>query len=174
MKTDAKLTDVAPFIGKIMDDVVKHISFGVGCVNDTPIDHELFDDEAWKISVVKPLKQKAAALRRLWSKCGGPPRVGWLRRQQLAMSIAHCKRGTWPSSFNALWTAAVDKYSNRPRRVKLRSKQGGRCWPSTCGRRLGKPMPQPFHAASGYASLDSLRIRVESKPDVFSAKNSPR
>jgi len=34
---------------KIMDDVFSQISFGVGRVNDTPIDHELFDDEAWGI-----------------------------------------------------------------------------------------------------------------------------
>jgi tRNA-splicing ligase RtcB len=60
-KTDAKLKDVLPLIDSVMDDVVSQISFGVGRVNNTPIDHELFDDEAWKIDVVAPLKQKAAA-----------------------------------------------------------------------------------------------------------------
>lgn len=60
-KTDAKLSDIQPHIETIMDDVFSQISFGVGRVNDTPIDHELFDDEAWSLDVVKPLKQKAAA-----------------------------------------------------------------------------------------------------------------
>jgi tRNA-splicing ligase RtcB len=32
-------------IGTIMDDVVNTISFGVGRVNNTPVDHELFDRE---------------------------------------------------------------------------------------------------------------------------------
>ena len=60
-KTDANLSDVRESMEKIMDDVFSQISFGVGRVNDTPIDHELFDDEAWGIDVVKPMKQKAAA-----------------------------------------------------------------------------------------------------------------
>src|SRR4051812_28392418 len=46
-KTDAMLQDVLPSIDRIMDDVAAQISFGVGRVNDTPVDHELFDDEAW-------------------------------------------------------------------------------------------------------------------------------
>jgi tRNA-splicing ligase RtcB (3'-phosphate/5'-hydroxy nucleic acid ligase) len=60
-KTDAKLSDVRASMEKIMDDVFTQISFGVGRVNDTPIDHDLFDDEAWSLDVVKPMKQKAAA-----------------------------------------------------------------------------------------------------------------
>ena len=60
-KTDAKLSDVRDSMEKIMDDVFTQISFGVGRVNDTPIDHDLFDDEAWSLDVVKPMKQKAAA-----------------------------------------------------------------------------------------------------------------
>src|SRR5215211_3335602 len=60
-KTDAKLADVLPHIGTVMDDIASQISFGVGRANSTPIDHELFDDEAWFIEAVLPLKQKAAA-----------------------------------------------------------------------------------------------------------------
>ncbi len=60
-RTDAKVGDIQPSIERIMDDVVGQISFGVGRVNDTPVDHELFDDDAWKIPAVKGLKQKAAA-----------------------------------------------------------------------------------------------------------------
>lgn len=43
-KTDAKLADVQPYIEMIMDDVFSQISFGVGRANNTPVDHELFDD----------------------------------------------------------------------------------------------------------------------------------
>lgn len=60
-KTDARLVDVLPHINKIMDDMVAQISFGVGRYNDTPIDHELFNDEAWSMPEIHSMKQKAAA-----------------------------------------------------------------------------------------------------------------
>jgi len=60
-RTDAKLLDIQPHIGRIMDDVGSQISFGIGRANDTPVDHELFDDEAWGIDVLRPMKQKAAS-----------------------------------------------------------------------------------------------------------------
>jgi tRNA-splicing ligase RtcB len=46
-------------IGKIMDDVWSTISFGVGRRNNEKVDHALFDDEAWKIRAITPLKQMA-------------------------------------------------------------------------------------------------------------------
>jgi tRNA-splicing ligase RtcB len=66
-RTDFKLDAVAGKMGTIMDDVVKHVSFGIGRVNqvcaaDAPDAHALFDDdEAWKIKPVAELniKQKA-------------------------------------------------------------------------------------------------------------------
>lgn len=61
IKTDAKLADVIKDMDKIMDRVVSEVSFGVGRVNNTPIDHELFDSEVWKIPLVSALRDKAAA-----------------------------------------------------------------------------------------------------------------
>src|ERR1700738_4699122 len=46
--TDAKRREIAPKTGKIMDDVVRDISFGIGRKSKTRIDHELFDDPAWQ------------------------------------------------------------------------------------------------------------------------------
>ena len=57
--TDAKSSDVAPKIKSIMDDVVRDISFGIGRKAKTRVDHELFDDEAWKIAPISGLKEIA-------------------------------------------------------------------------------------------------------------------
>ena len=58
--TDAKLSDVRLSIEKIMNDVVRTVSFGIGRNNNEPVDHELFDDPAWDIKAANLLKQKAA------------------------------------------------------------------------------------------------------------------
>jgi tRNA-splicing ligase RtcB (3'-phosphate/5'-hydroxy nucleic acid ligase) len=58
-RTDAPASEVKTNIGRIMDDVVHQISFGVGRANKTPVDHELFDDPAWKLPEVAPLKELA-------------------------------------------------------------------------------------------------------------------
>ena len=57
--TDAKASEVAPKIKSIMDDVVRDISFGIGRKAKTRVDHELFEDEAWKIAPIAGLKQMA-------------------------------------------------------------------------------------------------------------------
>lgn len=57
--TDAKAEDVRKNIGRIMDDVVEHLVFGIGQKNRVRVDHELFDDEAWKLDAVRPLKDLA-------------------------------------------------------------------------------------------------------------------
>jgi tRNA-splicing ligase RtcB (3'-phosphate/5'-hydroxy nucleic acid ligase) len=59
--TDATGTDVAPKIKRIMGDVVQDISFGIGQKAKTRVDHELFDDEAWKIAAISGLKEMARA-----------------------------------------------------------------------------------------------------------------
>lgn len=46
-------------IGKIMNDVFTSISFGVGRTNPEEVDHPLFDNPAWKIRAVAPLKEMA-------------------------------------------------------------------------------------------------------------------
>ncbi|MFL6537144.1 MAG: RtcB family protein [Chthoniobacterales bacterium] len=60
IRTDATLSQVAPAIETIMDDVVRDISFGVGRSSKTRIDHELFDDEAWQLKPMRDLKATAA------------------------------------------------------------------------------------------------------------------
>lgn len=59
VRVKAKGCDVLPDISRIMDEVVSRISFGVGRTNGTPVDHDLFDDPAWKTPAVAPLKQLA-------------------------------------------------------------------------------------------------------------------
>src|SRR5260370_28935118 len=44
--TDAKREEIAPKIDKIMDDVVREISFGIGRKSKTRVEHELFEDES--------------------------------------------------------------------------------------------------------------------------------
>jgi tRNA-splicing ligase RtcB len=46
-------------IAAIMDDIWCTISFGVGRKNNEPVDHGLFDDEAWKLPAIKSLKVMA-------------------------------------------------------------------------------------------------------------------
>ncbi|HEY0369450.1 MAG TPA: RtcB family protein [Chthoniobacterales bacterium] len=58
--TDATRAQVAPAMETIMDDVVRDISFGVGRKSKTRIDHELFDDPAWKLKPIGELKKTAA------------------------------------------------------------------------------------------------------------------
>src|SRR5258705_11996370 len=48
-------------VGKIMDDVVSTISFGMGRRNAERVDHELFDDPAWPAIIHLNLRDKAAA-----------------------------------------------------------------------------------------------------------------
>lgn len=56
---NVKLSDVRGDIKKIMDAVVKHISFGVGRVNNESVDHVLFDSPNWKHEAIRPLKDMA-------------------------------------------------------------------------------------------------------------------
>ncbi len=61
---DIPYNDVLLNIKKIMDDIVKNISFGVGRSNNDQIqDHPLFDKDghdAWNIPFIKEIKRKAA------------------------------------------------------------------------------------------------------------------
>jgi len=57
--TNAKGSEVGPRIKAIMDDVVRDISFGIGRKAKARVDHELFDDEAWKIVPIGGLKEMA-------------------------------------------------------------------------------------------------------------------
>src|SRR6266436_5744163 len=58
--TDAGAGEVRANIARIMDDVWRTISFGIGRKNeDERVDHALFDDPAWSIRAVSPLKEMA-------------------------------------------------------------------------------------------------------------------
>lgn len=60
VKTNLKGTDIKDKLWpQFADEIAKKISFGVGRVNNDPVDHELFDDETWKMEPVKQLKQMA-------------------------------------------------------------------------------------------------------------------
>src|SRR5205814_9873957 len=60
IRTDAKREQVASKIDKIMDDVVRDISFGIGRKSKTRVEHELFDDPAWELEPMHGLKSTAA------------------------------------------------------------------------------------------------------------------
>jgi tRNA-splicing ligase RtcB len=60
VRTDADANEVRSRIGAIMNDVFEIISFGVGRKNeDERVDHALFDDPAWLLPAVAPLKEMA-------------------------------------------------------------------------------------------------------------------
>ncbi len=61
IRTDATRAQVAPAMELIMDDVVRDISFGIGQSSKRRIDHELFEDPAWRLPPLFKLKQSAAA-----------------------------------------------------------------------------------------------------------------
>jgi tRNA-splicing ligase RtcB len=62
MMTDMQGSELRANIKTIMDDIWKTISFGVGRKNAERVDHELFDNDAWKVNhTVWGLKQKAQA-----------------------------------------------------------------------------------------------------------------
>lgn len=61
IRTDAKGADILPDVGRIMDDVVRDISFGVGRHSKERVEHELFEDELWKEHPFKQWKPMAEA-----------------------------------------------------------------------------------------------------------------
>lgn len=59
LRTDAKWRDLAFVAPRLGREIARRISFGIGRTNPTPVDHELFDDTAWKIPAVAELKKLA-------------------------------------------------------------------------------------------------------------------
>ncbi len=57
--TDAKGADIQKRIGKIMDDVISKVSFGMGRANETRVDHEVFEGDAWRLPSTRALKEAA-------------------------------------------------------------------------------------------------------------------
>jgi tRNA-splicing ligase RtcB (3'-phosphate/5'-hydroxy nucleic acid ligase) len=57
--TNLMAADIRPHMNAIMDLIWENLSFGIGRKNATQVDHELFDDYAWKHEAVAPHKQLA-------------------------------------------------------------------------------------------------------------------
>jgi tRNA-splicing ligase RtcB len=57
--TDAKREQIESKINKIIDDVVRDISFGIGRKSKARVEHELFDDPAWELQPMRGLKSTA-------------------------------------------------------------------------------------------------------------------
>ena len=60
VRTDVTLPQIQWAIPKIMDDVVRDISFGIGRKAKIRVDHELFDDLSWDLQPMRGLKALAA------------------------------------------------------------------------------------------------------------------
>lgn len=62
VRLDVRLKDIKYNASHLLRLIGEHISFGVGRVNDTPVDHMLFDDDfLWDKSGMADYKQKARA-----------------------------------------------------------------------------------------------------------------
>ncbi len=59
VRVDAPAAEVRKNIETIMDDVWRSLEFGVGRRNPNPVEHELFDDPAWKLYPAKQHRQMA-------------------------------------------------------------------------------------------------------------------
>ncbi|MBB6693561.1 RtcB family protein [Cohnella xylanilytica] len=49
VRTNLLAADLLPRLSEAMDRIARHISFGVGRVNNEKVDHELFDDPDWAV-----------------------------------------------------------------------------------------------------------------------------
>jgi RNA-splicing ligase RtcB len=58
--TDKPAAAARDRIESIMEDIWRTISFGIGRKNARPVDHDLFDDDAWQVPAVGNLRDKAA------------------------------------------------------------------------------------------------------------------
>jgi tRNA-splicing ligase RtcB (3'-phosphate/5'-hydroxy nucleic acid ligase) len=60
-RTDLALSDIAPRLDKVVADIGKSISFGLGRRNTETVEHALFDSELWRAADIEPLKPMAQA-----------------------------------------------------------------------------------------------------------------
>lgn len=61
VRLDIPAEEVRANIRKIMDDIWNNLSFGIGLKNKQRVDHELFDDPAWSLPMMRGLKDMARA-----------------------------------------------------------------------------------------------------------------
>ncbi|WP_028560305.1 RtcB family protein [Paenibacillus pinihumi] len=66
VRTTLMAADIKPVLPQIMNQIASKISFGMGRVNDEPVDHELFDDPDWAVyaAIGKQEHDKLKALAR--------------------------------------------------------------------------------------------------------------
>lgn len=57
--TDMDASDLRKNIVRLMDEIWSTISFGIGQKNEERVEHRLFDDDAWKLPMMSPLKDLA-------------------------------------------------------------------------------------------------------------------
>jgi tRNA-splicing ligase RtcB (3'-phosphate/5'-hydroxy nucleic acid ligase) len=58
--TDLRAEDIQKDISRLMDLIWNNLSFGIGRRNDTTtVEHNLFNDDTWKLSAISSLKQMA-------------------------------------------------------------------------------------------------------------------
>lgn len=57
--TDIKREQIVHDLERIMDDIVRDISFGIGRKSKSRVDHELFHDPAWALKPIAQLKEGA-------------------------------------------------------------------------------------------------------------------
>ncbi len=62
VRTNLKAADVRGDLSRLVDEIARAVSFGIGRRNVTPVDHPLFDDPAWRdVPHLQGLKQTAQA-----------------------------------------------------------------------------------------------------------------
>ncbi|HLM41186.1 MAG TPA: RtcB family protein, partial [Microvirga sp.] len=60
VRLDTRYEDIAPQAGRILSDIGKSVSFGIGQKNAVRVDHELFDSPLWDEAGARDLKTLAA------------------------------------------------------------------------------------------------------------------
>jgi len=60
IRTDATRAHIETKIDSVMDDIVRDISFGVGRKSKMRVEHELFEDDAWRLKPMADLKGTAS------------------------------------------------------------------------------------------------------------------
>jgi tRNA-splicing ligase RtcB (3'-phosphate/5'-hydroxy nucleic acid ligase) len=59
VRLDTRFDDIKDKAGQILQDVAKHLSFGIGRRNAEKVDHALFDSDLWNAADVPQLKEMA-------------------------------------------------------------------------------------------------------------------
>lgn len=61
VKLDVRAEEIQKYINTIMDDVYRHVAFGIGRRNDVSVEHPLFEADEWNLPFLAELKLMAQA-----------------------------------------------------------------------------------------------------------------